>query len=152
MEVEPGLRVIKINDSEGYYGAGDCYAGTIINIAREIKQVTSNESSPAPSAGTKTWNVTVFWDIGKTEICSFSDNQDPGTFLRVFDNSAVAGQGGVNSTIICSSCPSNENQIIGMRWHCAVCSNLYLCTDCYMSGKHDMEHEFERINSAGCSG
>ena len=35
----------------------------------------------------------------------------------------------------------------GMIWKCVRCFDYYLCSQCYMSGRHSLEHEFERINS-----
>ena len=34
-----------------------------------------------------------------------------------------------------------------MRWKCIKCFDFDLCTSCYMSGKHDLQHEFIRQDS-----
>lgn len=36
-----------------------------------------------------------------------------------------------------------------MRWKCAKCFDYDLCTPCYMSDKHSVEHAFVRFDSVG---
>ena len=41
----------------------------------------------------------------------------------------------------------NEREILGTLWKCVRCTDYYLCTQCYMIGKHTLDHEFERIDT-----
>ena len=50
-----------------------------------------------------------------------------------------------HASIICDSC--RENGIIGMRWKCLSCHDFDLCTSCYMSLKHCVDHQFVRQDS-----
>ena len=45
----------------------------------------------------------------------------------------------------CHGC--NDSQIAGLLWQCRICFEYYLCTPCYMLGKHSMEHTFLRIDT-----
>ena len=48
--------------------------------------------------------------------------------------------------VMCDGC--RKDPIAGMRWHCLTCPNFDLCTTCYMTDKHDLEHRFERIDKS----
>ena len=45
----------------------------------------------------------------------------------------------------CHGC--NGGQIAGILWQCRICFEYYLCTPCYMLGRHSMEHTFLRIDT-----
>jgi len=47
--------------------------------------------------------------------------------------------------ISCESC--KVQGILGTRWRCVQCPELSLCDCCYMSDKHDMNHQFVRYDS-----
>lgn len=49
--------------------------------------------------------------------------------------------------VVCDNC--GQSGITGTRWKCARCNDYDLCTECYMSGKHSLEHEFDRIDIMG---
>ena len=57
-----------------------------------------------------------------------------------------------HNTITCKSCGNNAKNavsssgIFGIRWNCSNCSDVDLCTPCYMSEKHDTSHIFWRID------
>ena len=48
------------------------------------------------------------------------------------------------------SCGSCANKVIGSLWSCAVCTNVFLCSECYMDDAHDVKHEFRRKTSLSC--
>jgi len=50
--------------------------------------------------------------------------------------------------ISCESC--KQQGILGTRWRCVQCPELNLCDCCYMSDKHDVNHQFIRYDSS-CS-
>ena len=63
-------------------------------------------------------------------------------------NHAYTPSGVVHPSITCDVC--GQDQVVhGMRWKCARCYDYDLCTPCYMSGKHSVEHEFVRYDSVG---
>ena len=42
---------------------------------------------------------------------------------------------------VCNAC--GLDPVTGMRWKCVRCHEYSLCTECYMTGKHILEHEFD---------
>lgn len=48
--------------------------------------------------------------------------------------------------VVCDSCA--QQGIAGVRWMCTKCKDFDLCTPCYMSGKHDLNHSFTRFITA----
>jgi len=50
--------------------------------------------------------------------------------------------------ISCEAC--KQQGILGTRWRCVQCPELNLCDCCYMSDKHDVNHQFVRYSSS-CS-
>ena len=46
--------------------------------------------------------------------------------------------------ISCGSC--HQPNIIGIRWRCSECPDFDLCTPCYFSGEHNLDHQFLRID------
>ena len=51
--------------------------------------------------------------------------------------------GVVHSDEACGAC--GLDPITGIMWKCARCLEYSICTDCYMSGKHILYHEFDRF-------
>jgi len=47
--------------------------------------------------------------------------------------------------ISCEAC--KQQGIVGTRWRCVQCPELNLCDCCYMSDKHDVNHQFVRYSS-----
>nr|XP_037280887.1 ZZ-type zinc finger-containing protein P35G2.11c-like [Rhipicephalus microplus] len=45
----------------------------------------------------------------------------------------------------CNSCC--RKHLPGVRWQCDVCSDYNLCSDCYASNKHRLDHSFLRFDS-----
>ena len=45
--------------------------------------------------------------------------------------------------IQCDSC--GQKEVTGIRWKCVSCPDYDLCTPCYMAAKHNLGHEFERL-------
>ena len=41
----------------------------------------------------------------------------------------------------CSGCAVKG--VDGMLWKCIRCYDYYLCSTCYMAGKHSLEHRFD---------
>ena len=48
--------------------------------------------------------------------------------------------------VLCDGC--SQEPIVGLRWRCLTCPNFDLCTNCYMTDTHDVEHRFERIDKS----
>ena len=46
--------------------------------------------------------------------------------------------------ISCDSC--KQQGILGTRWRCVQCPELNLCDCCYMTDKHDVNHQFIRYD------
>ena len=44
---------------------------------------------------------------------------------------------------MCDGCDTGP--ICGTRWKCCQCNDFDLCTQCYMSDKHNIEHGFWQI-------
>ena len=47
---------------------------------------------------------------------------------------------------MCNGC--GMDPITGMLWKCVRCHEYCICTECYMTGKHILEHEFDRFVTA----
>eukprot|EP00731_Ephydatia_muelleri_P014626 Em0008g346a len=80
----------------------------------------------------------VHWDNGNR--CNYRCGIDGKYDLRVFD-SAPAGV--KHPGVQCDSC--GQKEVTGVRWKCVSCPDYDLCTPCYMAAKHNLEHEFERL-------
>jgi len=50
-----------------------------------------------------------------------------------------------HAIIACDWC--QVKGLAGSIWRCRKCLDYFLCTTCYMSGKHSLMHQFERIDS-----
>lgn len=106
---------------------GEGNVGTVVQIGRDKK---------SPVTAQIVW---VQWDSGNK--ANYRAGVDGKHDLRVLDS----GNGDVRHLhVLCDGC--NQEPIIGHRWHCLVCSNFDLCTRCYMTDIHDVEHRFERID------
>lgn len=81
----------------------------------------------------------VVWDNGNQLTCCIGKNGKRD--LRVVDN---APAGIKHFGITCKEC--KRQPILGTRWKCCTCKDVNLCTICYVSDKHDLNHEFERYN------
>ena len=47
----------------------------------------------------------------------------------------------------CDGC--GYDGVTGMRWKCVKCYDFDLCSLCYMTGKHDTSHPFQRYDNLG---
>uniref|UniRef100_A0A8C4NAX8 RING-type E3 ubiquitin transferase n=1 Tax=Eptatretus burgeri TaxID=7764 RepID=A0A8C4NAX8_EPTBU len=88
----------------------------------------------------RTGQVRVVWDNGNIENYRCADADD----LRVFDS---APTGIAHSGMLCNSCRALP--IVGIRWRCAECLNLDLCTACYHGDRHALRHRFYSIAQPG---
>ncbi|XP_070207922.1 uncharacterized protein [Littorina saxatilis] len=89
--------------------------------------------------------VQVLWDIGTESTCRAG--QDGKFDLRVFDTATV-GVHHEGST--CAEC--KEEGITGILWRCNDCHGYELCSLCYADDKHDIRHQFLRIDFPGTEG
>lgn len=80
--------------------------------------------------------VVVVWDNGTGANYRCSGAYD----LRILDNSCA---GVFHYGISCSSC--NQATIYGIRWKCAECQDVNLCSQCYHADKHNLRHRFYRL-------
>ena len=48
--------------------------------------------------------------------------------------------------VVCNIC--GLQLMMGMRWNCINCYDYDLCTFCYMSGEHELDHEFNRMDTS----
>ncbi|KAH9495553.1 E3 ubiquitin-protein ligase mib2 [Bulinus truncatus] len=120
-EIKRGFRVIrgpdwKWADQDG----GEGHLGTVLKCKPSM-------------------TVKVLWDSG--EVNSYRIGADGSYDLLVHD-SAQAGV--LHTNVMCTEC--TEEPLSGMRWKCAVCGDVNLCTVCYNGDKHDITHPFLRID------
>uniref|UniRef100_UPI0035901ADB E3 ubiquitin-protein ligase MIB1-like n=1 Tax=Myxine glutinosa TaxID=7769 RepID=UPI0035901ADB len=80
--------------------------------------------------------VRVVWDNGNIANYRCADADD----LQVFDS---APTGIAHDGVLCNSCRALP--IVGIRWRCAECLNLDLCTACYHGDRHALRHRFYSI-------
>ena len=52
--------------------------------------------------------------------------------------------GSKHEGVTCDNCRCQP--VYGIRWKCAKCYDFDLCTKCYMSDKHSVDHEFVRVD------
>ncbi|CAL1535859.1 unnamed protein product [Lymnaea stagnalis] len=123
-----GLRVVRGPDwSWGDGDGGEGHVGTVTEVD--------------PSGKT----ASVVWDGGAR--IGYRAGEAGRYDLHVLDS----GPCGVkHDTVNCHSC--KQAGIVGMRWTCSQCGHVNLCTECYMSDKHDTSHEFIRRDSASDTG
>ena len=74
-----------------------------------------------------------------TSICCTQDHQ-----IYELSEHSIVNAGMAHPGISCGSC--NQHNILGMRWQCTGCPDFNLCTPCYFSGEHDLDHQFLRID------
>ncbi|PVD37114.1 hypothetical protein C0Q70_04109 [Pomacea canaliculata] len=121
--MEIGLRVLRgPNWTMGDEDGGEGHVGTIVEQA---------------SVDT----VHVIWDGGQVSTCRGGLSQG-GYDLRILDNATV---GIKHPQVVCDEC--QETDILGIRWKCAECDNFDLCSLCYFSDRHDLGHQFWRIET-----
>ncbi|KAG7197136.1 hypothetical protein KM043_007222 [Ampulex compressa] len=143
--LEIGLRVVrgqdwKWDDQDG----GEGHAGTVVEIGKPPSSGNS-VSSPNPSDRTPDKTVIVQWDHGSRS--NYRIGYQGAYDLLVFDNAAA---GVKHTNIICDGC--KRHGIIGIRWKCAQCFDYDLCTQCYMADVHDLNHTFQRFQTANSVG
>ena len=59
------------------------------------------------------------------------------------DHACVSLPGIVHPGQVCNGC--GLDPITGMMWKCVRCHEYSICTECYMTGKHILDHEFDRF-------
>ncbi|XP_059149254.1 E3 ubiquitin-protein ligase MIB2-like [Physella acuta] len=128
--MEVGLRVVRGPDwNYGDQDGGEGHVGTVVKV------------DGASSAGC----VDVLWDSGTKK--TYRVGHESAFDLLVYDNS----QCGVRHRgINCDVCQTEV--IVGLRWKCNDCINFDLCTQCYMTDKHDVTHTYQRFYSPRSDG
>ena len=144
-EIKVGLRVVRgpdwVWDNQD---GGEGHVGTVV----DVEESSFSDGSRAA--------VVVQWDCG--ERCKYRCDLDGKYDLRVLD-SAPTGfvMCAVKIMIIiviyhmkcigihhpgteCDGCSATP--IFGLRWKCCRCHDYDLCTQCYMSSQHSLEHPF----------
>ncbi|CAB0029316.1 unnamed protein product [Trichogramma brassicae] len=145
--LEVGLRVVRGKDWRwADQDGGEGHAGTVVEIGKPAS-TTPGGGGTAAVAGSnvnslvdKTPDKTVIvqWDRGVRS--NYRIGYQEAYDLLVFDNAAAGVR---HPHIICDGC--SVHGIIGIRWKCSQCSDYDLCTQCYMSDVHDLEHTFIRF-------
>ena len=51
-----------------------------------------------------------------------------------------------HDNVTCDGC-CKDGAVAGARWKCVKCYDYDLCTPCYMSDEHSLEHEFMRYDT-----
>ncbi|KAM7139423.1 E3 ubiquitin-protein ligase MIB2 isoform 1-T4 [Macrochelys suwanniensis] len=128
--MQVGMRVVRgIDWKWGNQDNGEGNIGTVVEIGRQGSPTTPDRT------------VVVQWDQGtRTNYrTGFQGAYD----LLLYDNAQIGVR---HPNIICDCC--KKHGIRGMRWKCKVCFDYDLCTQCYMSNKHDTSHAFERYETA----
>ncbi|KAK7093226.1 hypothetical protein V1264_007016 [Littorina saxatilis] len=87
----------------------------------------------------------VLWDMGQERTCSAG--HDGKCELRVLDTAQIGVR---HPNTRCSEC--GESDIWGMLWRCRDCTACDLCPLCYSDDKHDLRHQFLRIDAHGTAG
>ncbi|XP_042895609.1 E3 ubiquitin-protein ligase MIB2 [Parasteatoda tepidariorum] len=132
--MEVGLRVVRGPDWKwGTQDDGEGHVGTVVEIGKP-----GSTTSPDKT-------VVVQWDSGSRT--NYRVGYQSAFDLRILDNAPL---GVKHPNIICDSC--RKQGIAGMRWKCTRCFDFDLCTQCYMSDKHDLTHPFLRLETAASSG
>jgi E3 ubiquitin-protein ligase mind-bomb len=118
---------------------GDGYLGTVAEV-QVPGQAGGEESSIAEGVGRAPCVVTVQWDCGGRcrYRCGLGGKYD----LRGFDSGPA---GVVHIGEVCCAC--GLDPITGIMWKCVRCLEFSICTECYMTGKHVLNHEFDRFVS-----
>ncbi|XP_047196129.1 E3 ubiquitin-protein ligase MIB2 isoform X2 [Hippoglossus stenolepis] len=128
--MEVGMRVVRGLDWKwGNQDDGEGHVGTVVEIGRQGSTTTPDKT------------VVVQWDSGTRT--NYRTGYQGAYDLLLYDNAQIGVR---HSNIICDSC--KKHGIMGMRWKCKVCFDYDLCTQCYMNNKHDLNHAFERYETA----
>ncbi|RWS07269.1 E3 ubiquitin-protein ligase MIB2-like protein, partial [Dinothrombium tinctorium] len=134
--MEVGLRVVRGPDWKwGNQDDSEGHVGTVVEIGKPGSLSTPDKT------------VVVQWDSGSRT--NYRIGYQGAYDLRVFDNAPIGVR---HPNMFCNAC--KKHGIAGMRWKCLDCENYNLCTSCYMSDKHDLNHVFARFetnNSIGFS-
>ncbi|XP_077998099.1 E3 ubiquitin-protein ligase MIB2-like [Glandiceps talaboti] len=132
--IDVGLRVVRGPDWKwGNQDDGEGHVGTLVEIGK------------AGSTASPDKTVVVQWDSGTRT--NYRVGYQGAYDLLIYDNAPI---GIKHPNIICDVC--KKHGIQGMRWKCTECYDYDLCTECYMTDKHDSNHTFMRYvtqNSAG---
>ncbi|XP_046670485.1 E3 ubiquitin-protein ligase MIB2 isoform X1 [Homalodisca vitripennis] len=127
-----GLRVVRGPDwAWDEQDRGEGHVGTVVEVGKSGTKVSQT--------------VFVQWDNGdKTNYrAGYKGSYD----LRVLDNA----QAGVkHASIICDGCRAQG--IAGIRYKCTRCYDYDLCGPCYHGDKHDLNHVFQRFETANAVG
>eukprot|EP00794_Sanderia_malayensis_P003708 gene3708-4228_t len=130
MDIELGTRVVRgpdwiWNDQDGNEGT----LGTVIQI---------QSIGPQRNSG----SAKVLWDNGGQGIYRCGENN--ACDLLVYSSPLVSKHG-----VGCDVCLKD---VIGISWNCEECPLTYLCTICYMSDKHNVQHKFQRFETSEKAG
>lgn len=132
--LEVGLRVVRGPDWKwGMQDDGEGHCGTVVEIGK-AGSLTSPDKT-----------VVVQWDSGSRT--NYRVGYQGAYDLLVIDN---APAGVKHPNIICDGCKLHG--IAGIRWKCEACFDYDLCTQCYMADKHDLNHQFQRFETANSIG
>ncbi|XP_041369748.1 E3 ubiquitin-protein ligase MIB2-like [Gigantopelta aegis] len=122
-----GLRVIRGRDwLSGDVDGGEGHLGTVVSYGKDE-------------------TAEVIWDNGKQTVSSIG--KDGKYELRLVDNAPV---GVCHQTVTCGGC--GEIGVIGIQWSCGQCTSFHLCSLCYVTGKHDLSHNFVRHDKPTSTG
>ncbi|XP_037002810.2 E3 ubiquitin-protein ligase MIB2 isoform X2 [Artibeus jamaicensis] len=128
--VQVGMRVVRGVDWKwGQQDGGEGGVGTVVELGRH----------GSPSTPDRT--VVVQWDHGTRT--NYRAGYQGAHDLLLYDNAQIGVR---HPNIICDCC--KKHGLRGMRWKCRVCADYDLCTQCYLSNKHDLTHAFERYETA----
>lgn len=116
-----GVRVVRGPDwNYGDKDGGEGHVGSIIAVSQDN-------------------SCDVVWDNGREMKCNIGKGGKRD--LRVVDN---APAGVKHLGVQCDEC--KQRTVIGTRWKCSECHDYDLCTICYYGDKHNLSHQFLRIN------
>ncbi|XP_070208056.1 uncharacterized protein [Littorina saxatilis] len=122
-----GLRVLRGPDWRGGdTDGGEGHVGTVVELL-----------------GNHT--VRVLWDMGQESTCSAG--HDGKCELKIFDTAQI---GVCHAATKCVEC--GDTDLYGMLWRCQLCAGCDLCPLCYHDDKHDIRHQFLRIDVPGTEG
>lgn len=128
--VQVGMRVVRGVDWKwGQQDGGEGGVGTVVELGRH----------GSPSTPDRT--VVVQWDHGTRT--NYRAGYQGAHDLLLYDNAQIGVR---HPNIICDCC--KKHGLRGMRWKCRICADYDLCTQCYLSNKHDLTHAFERYETA----